>query len=390
MGRTAIRRFPVPLSPLPDSASQIATLLGGALLRPLPSGRFAVTGDTPAWFTTLWPGLDDTRADLRAVSLFLDAFLADADDFWLGHAPGPLASGVWTETAPDGSEVILEALALRLDSGPLLLLRPPAIPFDAYRHALQQSREQALAFEALRRDFQQHEDAISCLLHDLGTPLASLRASLEFLRQDGFVAEPGLELHSIAQSQVDRMQAYVRGFLDAVLAQQRPPAPLDGPFPDVREAVKAMLASFGATARQKNVHLLFEDHTDATTAPLVVGERVRLERVVANLLDNALRHTPPGSTVRMALNTLPHRICLTVTDEGMGVPEAFRPMLFRRFSRGPGASGAAGLGLYFCRTTIESWGGSIVHLPSPEGGAAFRCCWARPTLAVASLPSEPV
>jgi len=117
---------------------------------------------------------------------------------------------------------------------------------------------------------------------------------------------------------------------------------------------------------------------------------VRLERVVANLLDNALRHTPPGSTVRMALNTLPHRICLTVTDEGMGVPEAFRPMLFRRFSRGPGASGAAGLGLYFCRTTIESWGGSIVHLPSPEGGAAFRCCWARPTLAVASLPSEPV
>lgn len=393
MSRIAIRRISVPLPPLPDSASHIATLLGGALLRPLPSGRFAVTGATPAWFTTLWPGLDDTHADLRAVSLFLDAFLADADVFWLGQDPGPFASGLWTETAPDGTEIPLEALALRLDSGPLLLLRPPVIPLDAYRHALQESREQALAFDALRRHFQQHEDALSCLLHDLGTPLASLRASLEYLRQDGFVAEPGLELHGIAQAQVGRLQAYVRSFLDAVSAPQRPPAPLDGPFPDVREAVVSVIASFGAAARQKNVSLLLEDLTgndDAQAGPLVVvGERVRLERIVANLLDNALRHTPPGSTVRLALSVLPHHVRLTVSDEGEGVPEAFRPLLFRRFSRGPGTSGSAGLGLYFCRTTVENWGGSIVHISPPHGGAAFLCCFARPAspAAPSSFPS---
>lgn len=404
----------MPVTSAPASASELAALLGGVLLRPLPTGRFAMLGGAPAWFGALWPGLDLEAADLREVSLFLDAFLHEAAAYWAGippdvdpadPRPAPLASGVWTEAAPDGTLVPLEALALRLSSGPALLLRPPVIDATDYQHALQQSREQALSFDTLRRDFQQQEDALACLLHDMGTPLASLRASLQFLHDDGFVASEGAELLAIAQAQVQRLQTYVRSFLDTVSAPSRPPMPLDGDFPDLRALVAQVTVLLAPAFQQRRVRLLV-DEAPAPEAPTdlpsdgpmpdaalgatldpahqpgmplaVVAERVRLERVLANLLDNALRHSPEGASVRVTLAPGPHVVHLSIADDGPGVPEAFQPHLFRRYARGPGVNGTAGLGLYFCRTTVEGWGGEIGYAPAPSGGACFWVRLARP------------
>lgn len=374
-----------------DTAGQIAALLGDLLLRPLPSGRFAAASTAPAWFARLWPGLSAGSADLRAVSLFLDAFLDDAEAFWRSGEDGPLASGVWSETAPDGTLVPLEALALRLASGPVLLLRPPAIPVDVYQHTLQQSREQGLAFDALRRTLQQQEDALACLLHDVGTPIASVRASLEFLRQDGLVADAGADLLAIAQAQTERLQSYVRGFLDTISAPHRPPMPLDGPLPDLYAVARQVVEMQAPAFQSRRVALVVERPAGCPpdcTSP-VLAERVRLERVLVNLLDNALRHSPPGTTVRVRLLPDAHGVRLEVADEGAGVPEAFVPQLFRRFVRGPGVPGTAGLGLYFCRMTVEGWGGDVGYRPSPTGGAVFWCRFVRPAPSLPPPPFQP-
>ena len=103
----------------------------------------------------------------------------------------------------------------------------------------------------------------------------------------------------------------------------------------------------------------------------VVGLRDRLERVVDNLLDNALRHSPRGTSVDVAVEASPLGPALVVADRGAGVPETLRGMLFQRFVRGS-AGGAAGLGLYYCRMTVERWGGAIAYRDRTGGGAEFR------------------
>jgi hypothetical protein len=103
----------------------------------------------------------------------------------------------------------------------------------------------------------------------------------------------------------------------------------------------------------------------------VVGENSRLERVLFNLVENAFRHSPLGSTVTVDVNQDGKFILFTVDDEGPGVPEDISKNLFQKFAQGREKSGKAGLGLYFCRITVERWGGSIGYSTRPKGGSCF-------------------
>jgi signal transduction histidine kinase len=106
--------------------------------------------------------------------------------------------------------------------------------------------------------------------------------------------------------------------------------------------------------------------------PLQVrADRLRLERVLGNLLDNALRHVQPGGTVTVRCGREEGCVSCVVEDDGPGIPAAVRDHLFTRIVRG-GSSGLAGLGLYSCRRSLERYGGSIACEDRPSGGARFR------------------
>ena len=102
-----------------------------------------------------------------------------------------------------------------------------------------------------------------------------------------------------------------------------------------------------------------------------------------NLLENALVHTPPGTTVRATVQRERGDAVLEVSDDGPGVPEDLRRRVFERFARGGGdaSSGTgSGLGLAIVRAVAESHGGTVELGESPEGGAHFTV----------RLPGEPV
>jgi signal transduction histidine kinase len=103
----------------------------------------------------------------------------------------------------------------------------------------------------------------------------------------------------------------------------------------------------------------------------VVGEKSRLERVLTNLVENALRHSPRGSTVTIGVQEERGGVLTTVDDEGPGVPEELAEHLFQKFGQGSHKPGGVGLGLYFCRITIERWGGTIGYSPRDEKGSRF-------------------
>ncbi|MEO0683928.1 MAG: ATP-binding protein, partial [Cyanobacteria bacterium J06649_11] len=103
----------------------------------------------------------------------------------------------------------------------------------------------------------------------------------------------------------------------------------------------------------------------------VVGDKSRLDRILANLVENAFRHSPPNSTVTVNLQQKEESIIVSVEDEGSGVPEEIADSLFQKFTQGSNKAGKSGLGLYFCKITVERWGGEIGFTPREGGGSRF-------------------
>ena len=107
------------------------------------------------------------------------------------------------------------------------------------------------------------------------------------------------------------------------------------------------------------------------------GNPDELHRSVLNLLDNAARHTPPGSTIELRLRRRGEEAVVEVADDGPGVPAELRKQIFERFVRGEGpadtaVAGGSGLGLAIVSAVAGSHGGRVEVTDSPQGGALFR------------------
>jgi hypothetical protein len=103
----------------------------------------------------------------------------------------------------------------------------------------------------------------------------------------------------------------------------------------------------------------------------VAAEKSRLIRVFYNLLQNAMRYSPRGGTIAITIRDADEFVRIAIEDEGPGVPPEVVPQLFQKFVRRGHSQGKAGLGLFFCRITVEGWGGSIGCEPRPGGGTSF-------------------
>jgi signal transduction histidine kinase len=188
------------------------------------------------------------------------------------------------------------------------------------------------------------------------------------------MVEPdGNELLQIGLRQAGKMQRLIQGILTTFAKEVKPIVPtLIGAdiAPDLRACAREVAASLQATASLKGLSIKID--ADAGDSALkVIGESERLERVLFNLLANALRHSSPGQTITIRLQGEPGFVRASVEDQGEGVPGNLVDRLFDRFSQGKEHTGLAGLGLYFCRITVENWGGSIGYSPADEGGACF-------------------
>jgi signal transduction histidine kinase len=103
----------------------------------------------------------------------------------------------------------------------------------------------------------------------------------------------------------------------------------------------------------------------------VLGEETRLFRVLTNLVDNALRFSPSGGTVRITTSREGATVTVCVEDDGPGVSPDVLPHLFEKLARGRDRKGGTGLGLFFCRITVENWGGAIGYERREAGGTRF-------------------
>jgi signal transduction histidine kinase len=214
--------------------------------------------------------------------------------------------------------------------------------------------------------------------HELRTPLTSVLANLELLSEqlDG---ELGVAATSALRSS-RRMRRLVADLLllartDAGRAAPRAPT-------DLATVVTEAAAELGPLAVGHPLTLEVEP------AP-VDGTRDDLHRLAANLIENAIRHTPPGTPIRATVRPVDGDVVLTVSDEGPGIDSELASQVFERFVRGAGdRAGSSGLGLAIVRAVAESHGGSVTLVTAPGEGTRFEV--RLPAAAGTPAPGAPV
>jgi signal transduction histidine kinase len=144
---------------------------------------------------------------------------------------------------------------------------------------------------------------------------------------------------------------------------------------DALDCARAVVRRLTAACAQRRVSLHLDAPGGAGAEWRVAGEQARLERVLTNLVENALDHAPPFSTVSLALHADATHVQVNVDDEGAGVPPEKVGLLFQPFTHGEAPAGVpVGFGLYYCRLKVERWGGAVGYLPRRPRGARF---WVR-------------
>ena len=224
--------------------------------------------------------------------------------------------------------------------------------------------ELARTFNAMAADLalvdRQRRDLVANVSHELRTPVSALRALLENL-VDG-VVRPDAERLQVALTQTERLGRLVTDLLDlsrldAGLSQLNPSRMAVRPF--LQEAVKE--------ARLAEHPVRYAVEVDPFDL-VVVADRARLHQLLANLLDNAGRHSPVGGTVRARAYRGNGGMILEVADQGPGIAPEERDRVFERFTTGDssGASGT-GLGLAIARWVTDLHSGSIEVVDRPRG-----------------------
>ena len=224
----------------------------------------------------------------------------------------------------------------------------------------------AMAFDLAAAD-QERRRVVATVSHELRTPLAAQRALLENL-VDGVVS-PGDEALRGALRQSERLGALVDDLLDLARLDAGV-APLS--VTDVRIADLLLAAASETPTDSRNILVRCETQP----ADLVVqADPARLTQLVVNLVDNAMRHSPPGGEVLVSARVIDDSAWwLEVRDGGPGIPGEAAERVFERFGSGGDAAGGTGLGLAIARWVCQLHGGSITALPNDRAatGALLR------------------
>ncbi|MBO4260485.1 HAMP domain-containing sensor histidine kinase [Streptomyces griseorubiginosus] len=229
----------------------------------------------------------------------------------------------------------------------------------------------------------QRKELVANVSHELRTPIAGLRAVLENIVDGVTTADP--ETMRTALKQTERLGRLVETLLDlsrldngvVPLRKRRFEVwpYLSGVLKEANMAVpaRAGIASGSGSHTRTDVHL----HLDVTPPELTAhADPERIHQVVANLIDNAVKHSPPHGrvTVKARRGTLPESLELEVLDEGPGIPPSEWHRVFERFNRGgagasngQGGDGGTGLGLAIARWAVDLHGGRIGVAESERG-----------------------
>jgi two-component system sensor histidine kinase KdpD len=312
----------------------------------------------------------DVAAELGAISERVARILkARSAAIVLGAEPGPSPTAAPIELVAGARRV--GTLELVEGGEPNLAARRRLLPALASLLAVAVDRErlanEAFEAEALRRSDTMKTAVLRAVSHDLRSPLTAIRA-----------ASDGLEDETLALTDADRRELLdtisvevrrLEGVVDNLLALSRLQAGALAPMPEVwtvDDLVYGALADVGRSTERVNVSV------PADTPPVLV-DAVQARQILSNLIDNALKFSPPESPVSVRVTRTRKEVIVRVVDQGRGLPENELEHVFEPFYRGAPAQDqtGTGLGLAIARGFAEANGGRLWAESRPGQGAGF-------------------
>ncbi len=281
----------------------------------------------------------------------------------LGSEPGSLRTIALAASGGPVGILALRGLSTTVADGALLgtFANHAALALERVQLRTQAERSQRLEeMDRVRKDL------LGAVSHDLRTPLATMKVASSALLDtaNNLSEKDAAELHGLLDSQTDRLTRLVTSLLDlnryesGVLTLAREPK---GVLDLIGDALAAMRPTLGDRTVELDVPSALPD-VDAD--PVLVGQ------VLANLLDNADRHSPPGAPIRVHAALDNGHVSVAVIDSGPGIPPEERDTVFRSFVRFD-TGGRAGLGLAIAKTFVEAHGERIWFEDVNDGGARF-------------------
>ncbi len=227
---------------------------------------------------------------------------------------------------------------------------------------------------ALRQRIDATEAFAADVAHEIKNPLASLRSALDGAES---VNDPALraQLMDVAKADVQRMDRLISDISDASRVDSQLAKAKFEPI-DLGDMIEQLLQTRESRGADGNVGIAFA--RPRRTIATVMGEDVRLERMLTNLIDNAVSFSPPGAVVEISATLADDEVIVRISDEGPGVPLLEREAIFRRFhSERPLSEDFgqhSGLGLAIARTIVEGHHGRIAVRDRVDGkrGACFE------------------
>jgi PAS domain S-box-containing protein len=253
------------------------------------------------------------------------------------------------------------------------------IPVEIMLQYVAPAGEQA-RFVAVVRDISERREVerlksqfVSTVSHELRTPLTAIRGALGLLAGGvaGGLPEKAQELIGLANQNTTRLLALISDLLDMEKIEQ---GRLE--FEMRSYAAMALVAQALATNRSYAEHYGVRYQLVATAPDAWLNvDANRMQQVLANLLSNAAKFSPPGAPVDVAVTAMGDWIRIAVADRGPGIPLAFQPKVFQRFAQADASDsrqkGGTGLGLAITRSIVEHMGGVIHFETGPGQGTTF-------------------
>src|SRR6202161_2433983 len=278
---------------------------GCALFEYLGDGDFRLLGEWPDWCANIWGAQpnSDQPIGLAGKSSFLENFLVDAEEFWRTRSPGSANSGSWIERGADGREIPMEATARSLDGKRILLLQNLSETFGQQQKWFQTARNSQLEHEKLLKEIQKKEILLHCVVHDLTQPLSAMDGVFHLLERENLPATVRKYVKA-GERESQRQELMIRGILEAFssdLAAQQARETSAHDAPDLLACTKQAIEEFSPAFRERQIRLTLSYRARGSRGWRVAGDVSRIDRIFGNLLENAMRYAPKGTSVTIGL-----------------------------------------------------------------------------------------
>jgi two-component system CheB/CheR fusion protein len=222
----------------------------------------------------------------------------------------------------------------------------------------------------MRKLEREKRNILSMFAHDMKNPLVVSEGFLSriILRKAGTLTEKQLNYLKIAQSELGKVSLLISNFLEFSRYEAGEFKPVFTPV-DMQAEILKNIESEKMEAEKKQITISLESSDSANS--VVHADAAMINRLIRNLLDNAIKHTDSGGVVTVRVTDRGTEILVSVKDAGTGIPKDHLPYIFDAFYRVDRNSKGSGLGLAIAKTIVELHGGKIWVHCSPSGGSTF-------------------